>query len=152
MSSSKSLFDNVIWALSNRKLGPFKMSLKKTRKLHKYTVLGLLVFIQISRVFASRSLFFFPFFCFSLIVLLSCFFASRLLSFFPSFCFSFVVLLSCFFASRLSFFFPSFASRSFPQSLFCGLLVVMHKKTGSVHWLMLPLPVGVMLSTKCCQC
>ena len=44
MSSSKSLFDNVIWALSNRKLGPFKMSLKKTRKLHKYTVLGLLVF------------------------------------------------------------------------------------------------------------
>ena len=44
MSSSKSLFDNVIWALSNRKLGPFKMSLKKTPKLHKYTVLGLLVF------------------------------------------------------------------------------------------------------------
>ena len=44
MSSSKSLFDNVIWALSNRKLGPFKMSLKKTQKLHKYTVLGLLVF------------------------------------------------------------------------------------------------------------
>ena len=44
MSPSKSLFDNVIWALSNRKLGPFKMSLKKTRKLHKYTVLGLLVF------------------------------------------------------------------------------------------------------------
>ena len=44
MSSSKSLFDNVIWALSNRKLGPFKMSLKKTLKLHKYTVLGLLVF------------------------------------------------------------------------------------------------------------
>ena len=44
MSSSKSLFDNVIWALSNRKLGPFKMSLKKTQKLHKYTVFGLLVF------------------------------------------------------------------------------------------------------------
>ena len=44
MSSSKSLFDNVIWALSNRKLGPFKMSLKKTPKLHKYTVLGLQVF------------------------------------------------------------------------------------------------------------
>ena len=44
MSSSKSLFDNVIWALSNRKLGPFKMSLKKTPKLHKYTVSGLLVF------------------------------------------------------------------------------------------------------------
>ena len=44
MSSSKSLFDNVIWALSNRKLGPFKMSLKKTPKLHKYTVLWLLVF------------------------------------------------------------------------------------------------------------
>ena len=44
MSSSKSLFDNVIWALSNRKLGPFKMSLKKTPKLHKYTVFGLLVF------------------------------------------------------------------------------------------------------------
>ena len=44
MSSSKSLFDNVKWALSNRKLGPFKMSLKKTQKLHKYTVLGLLVF------------------------------------------------------------------------------------------------------------
>ena len=41
---SKSLFDNVIWALSNRKLGPFKMSLKKTQKLHKYTVFGLLVF------------------------------------------------------------------------------------------------------------
>ena len=44
MSSSKSLFDNVKWALSNRKLGPFKMSLKKTPKLHKYTVLELLVF------------------------------------------------------------------------------------------------------------
>ena len=44
MSSSKSLFDNVKWALSYRKLGPFKMSLKRTRKLHKYTVLGLLVF------------------------------------------------------------------------------------------------------------
>ena len=44
MSSSKSLFDNVKWALSNRKLGPFKMSLKKTQKLHKYTVFGLLVF------------------------------------------------------------------------------------------------------------
>ena len=44
MSSSKSLFDNVKWALSNRKLGPFKMSLKKTPKLHKYTVFGLLVF------------------------------------------------------------------------------------------------------------
>ena len=44
MSSSKSLSDNVIWALSNRKLGPFKMSLKKTPKLHKYTVFGLLVF------------------------------------------------------------------------------------------------------------
>ena len=41
---SKSLFDNVKWALSNRKLGPFKMSLKKTQKLHKYTVFGLLVF------------------------------------------------------------------------------------------------------------
>ena len=44
MSSSNSHFDNVKWALSNRKLGPFKMSLKKTQKLHKYTVFGLLVF------------------------------------------------------------------------------------------------------------
>ena len=44
MSSSKSLFDNVKWALSYRKLGPLEMSLKRTRKLHKYTVLGLLVF------------------------------------------------------------------------------------------------------------
>ena len=36
MSSSKSLFEDVKWALSNRKLGPFKMALKKSRKLHKY--------------------------------------------------------------------------------------------------------------------
>ena len=36
MSSSKSLFEDVKWALSNRKLGPFKMALKKSRKMHKY--------------------------------------------------------------------------------------------------------------------
>ena len=36
MSSSKSLFEDVKWALSNRKLGPFKMALKKARKMHKY--------------------------------------------------------------------------------------------------------------------
>ena len=39
MSSSKSLFEDVKWALSNRKLGPFKMALKKSRKLHKYAIL-----------------------------------------------------------------------------------------------------------------
>ena len=44
MSSSKSLFEDVKWALSYRKLGSLEMSLKKTRKLHKYTVLELLVF------------------------------------------------------------------------------------------------------------
>ena len=36
MSSSKSLFEDVKWALSNRKLGSFKMALKKARKMHKY--------------------------------------------------------------------------------------------------------------------
>ena len=44
MSSSKSPNEDVKWALSYRKLGPLEMSLKKTLKLHKYTVLGLLVF------------------------------------------------------------------------------------------------------------
>ena len=38
MSSSKSLFEDVKWALSNRKLGPFKTALKKSRKLHKYAI------------------------------------------------------------------------------------------------------------------
>ena len=36
MSSSKSLFEDVIWALSNRKLGPFKMPLKTGAKMNKY--------------------------------------------------------------------------------------------------------------------
>ena len=33
---SKSLFEDVKWALSNRKLGSFKTALKKARKMHKY--------------------------------------------------------------------------------------------------------------------
>ena len=36
MSLSKSLFEDVKWALSNRKLGSFKTALKKARKMHKY--------------------------------------------------------------------------------------------------------------------
>ena len=36
MILSKSLFEDVKWALSNRKLGSFKMALKKARKMHKY--------------------------------------------------------------------------------------------------------------------
>ena len=36
MSSSKSLFEDVKWALSNRKLGPFKMPLKTGAKMNKY--------------------------------------------------------------------------------------------------------------------
>ncbi|MBD8997413.1 MAG: hypothetical protein EGR08_02025 [Prevotella sp.] len=40
MSSSKSLFEDVKWALSNRKLGPFKTPLKKPKKMHKYAEIG----------------------------------------------------------------------------------------------------------------
>ena len=36
MSSSKSLFEDVKWALSHRKLGSFKTPLKKALKMHKY--------------------------------------------------------------------------------------------------------------------
>ena len=38
MSSSKSLFEDVKWALSDRKLGPFKTPLKKGLKMHKYAI------------------------------------------------------------------------------------------------------------------
>ncbi len=44
MSSSKSLFEDVIWALSNRKLGPFKMSLKTGVKMNKYAKKQLFLF------------------------------------------------------------------------------------------------------------
>jgi len=40
MSSSKSLFEDVKWALSNRKLGTFKTPLKKLPKMHKYAEIG----------------------------------------------------------------------------------------------------------------
>ena len=40
MSSSKSLFEDVKWALSNRKLGPFKTSLKTGVKMNKYAKNG----------------------------------------------------------------------------------------------------------------
>lgn len=78
--------------------------------------------------FASRSLFFFP-----ASLLLACRYSFLL------FCFSFVVLLSLFCFSLVVLFL---------NPRFWGLLVVRHKKTGSVQWLMLPLPVGVMLSTR----
>ena len=53
MSSSKSLFEDVIWALSNRKLGFFKTPLKKRAKLHKYTVFRARFFACFWQLFSS---------------------------------------------------------------------------------------------------
>ena len=54
MSSSKSLFEDVKWALSNRKLGSFKMALKKALKMHKYAKTAFIKKEGLSAFFLSR--------------------------------------------------------------------------------------------------
>ena len=53
MSSSKSLFEDVKWALSNRKLGSLRTPLKKRAKLHKYTVFRARFFACFWQLFSS---------------------------------------------------------------------------------------------------
>ena len=54
MSSSKSLFEDVKWALSNRKLGSFKTALKKALKMHKYAKTAFIKKEGLSAFFLSR--------------------------------------------------------------------------------------------------
>ena len=55
MSSSKSLFEDVIWALSNRKLGSFRTSLKTRAKMHKYAKRFCPFFLLFFALFAAVS-------------------------------------------------------------------------------------------------
>ena len=53
MSSSKSLFEDVKKALSNRKLGTLRAPLKKRAKMHKYAKRFWLFFLLFLALFAA---------------------------------------------------------------------------------------------------
>jgi hypothetical protein len=55
MSSSKSLFEDVKEALSNRKLGSFRTPLKTRAKMHKYAKRFWLFFLLFLALFAAAS-------------------------------------------------------------------------------------------------